>query len=160
MKKDQNKKENELNDLSDKVSEMYDEYENYDENQLLYGDDANVNDDHNKRVDNSVDDIVHIDNNNNDSQPPAKRRKTVDGQSETQNHEKVDNPDSDSAKKSNFKYLVEKFKVKEKVDSPVDSDLAELVNNMFQNGLPDHQLSELVKNINRPENCSMLTKPG
>ena len=50
--------------------------------------------------------------------------------------------------------------MKEKVDSPVDSDLAELVNNMFQNGLPDHQLSELVKNINRPENCSMLTKPG
>jgi hypothetical protein len=83
MKKDQNKKENELNDLSDKVSEMYDEYENYDDNQLLYGDDANVNDDQNKRVDNSVDDIVQIDNNNNDSQPPAKRRKTVDGQSET-----------------------------------------------------------------------------
>jgi hypothetical protein len=124
----------------------------------LYGDDANVNDDQNNRVDNSVDDIVQIDNNNNDCQPPAKRRKTVDGQSETQNHEKVDNPDSDSAKKSNFKDLVEKFKVKEKVVSPVDSDLAELVNNMFQNGLPDHQLSELVKNINRPENCSMLTK--
>jgi hypothetical protein len=41
-----------LNDLSDKVSEMYDEYENYDENQLLYGDDAN--DDQNNRVDNSV----------------------------------------------------------------------------------------------------------
>ena len=101
---------------------MYDEYENYDENQLLYGDDANVNDDQNNRVENSVDDIVQIDNNNNDSQPPAKRRKTVDGQSETQNHEKVDNLDSDSAKKSNFKDLVEKFKVKEKVDSPVDSD--------------------------------------
>jgi hypothetical protein len=33
-----------------------------------------------------------------------------------------------------------------------------LVNNIFQNGLPYHQLSELVKNINRPENCSMLTK--
>ena len=122
MKKDQNKTENKLNDLSDKVSEMYDEYENYDENQLLYGDDANVNDDQNNRVDNSVDDIVQIDNNNNDSKPPAKCRKTVDGQSETQNHEKVDNLDSDSAKKSNFKDLVEKFKVKEKVDSPVDSD--------------------------------------
>ena len=90
--------------------------------------------------------------------PPAKHRKTVNGQSETQNHEKVDNPDSDCAKQNNFKDLVEKFKVKEKVDSPVDSDLAELVNSMFQNGLPDHQLSELVKNINRPENCSMLTK--
>ena len=36
--------------------------------------------------------------------------------------------------------------------------MAELVNSMFQNDLPDHQLSELVKNINRPENCSMLTK--
>ena len=48
--------------------------------------------------------------------------------------------------------------MKEKVDSPVDSNLAELVNSMFQNGLQDHQLSELVKNINRPENCSMLTK--
>ena len=158
MENDQNKTENKLNDLADKVSEMYDEYENYDENQLLYGDDANVNDDQNNRVDNSVDDIVQIDNNNNDSKPPAKCRKTVDGQSETQNHEKIDNPDSDSAKKSNFKDLVEKFKVKEKVDSPVDSDLAELVNSMFQNGLQDHQLSELVKNINRPENCSMLTK--
>lgn len=86
--------------LADKVSEMYDEYENYDENQLLYGDDTN--DDQNNRVDNSVDNIVQIDNNNNDSQPPTKRRKTVDGQSETQNHEKIDNPVSDSAKKSNF----------------------------------------------------------
>jgi hypothetical protein len=156
MENDQNKTENKLNDLADKVSEMYDEYENYDENQLLYGDDAN--DDQNNRVDNSVDNTVQIDDNNNDSQHPAKRRKTVDGQSETQNHEKIDNPDSDSAKKSNFKDLVEKFKVKEKVDSPVDSDLAELVNSMFQNGLQDHQLSELVNNINRPENCSMLTK--
>ena len=52
MENDQNKTENKLNDLSDKVSEMYDEYENYDENQLLYGDDAN--DDQNNRVDNSV----------------------------------------------------------------------------------------------------------
>jgi recombination DNA repair RAD52 pathway protein len=93
----------------------------------LYGDDANVNDDQNNRVDNSVDNTVQIDDNNNDSQHPAKRRKTVDGQSETQNHEKIDNPDSDSAKKSNFKDLVEKFKVKEKVDSPVDSDLAEFL---------------------------------
>jgi hypothetical protein len=41
MENDQNKTENKLNDLADKVSEMYDEYENYDENQLLYGDDAN-----------------------------------------------------------------------------------------------------------------------
>ena len=92
---------------------MYDEYENHDENQLLYGDDAN--DDQNNRVDNSVDDIVQIDDNNNDFQPPDKRRKTVDGQSETQNHEKEDNPDSDSAKKSNFKDLVDELRGRRKL---------------------------------------------
>jgi hypothetical protein len=57
-----------------------------------------------------------------------------------------------------FKGLNEKFKIKEKVDKPVDSELADLVNAWFLNGIPESKLSDLFKSVDRPENCNMLTK--
>ena len=54
--------------------------------------------------------------------------------------------------------LSEKFKIKEKVDKPVDSELADIVNALFFNGIPESKLSDLLKSVDRPENCNMLTK--
>jgi hypothetical protein len=66
------------------------------------------------------------------------------------------NQGSDSS--SVFKGLSEKFKIKEKIDKPVDSELADLVNALFLNGIPESKLSDLLKSVDRPENCNMLTK--
>jgi hypothetical protein len=38
------------------------------------------------------------------------------------------------------------------------SELADIVNALFLNGIPERKLSDLLKSIDRPENCSMLTK--
>lgn len=164
VKNDQRKSNKRLDVLTSKVNEMYEE--GYDEDQLLYGDDGY----------NQYDDNISDDNNN---EPPSKRRKvTTDESSKNDNQSdqsKTDNqsdksnasstavPSADSNDKSkecngNFKAYIEKYKVKEALDKPVDSDLADLVNSFFQNGLPDNQLSELLKNTSRPENCNMLTK--
>lgn len=166
MRNDQDKTNKRIDTLSSKVDDLYnaDEYEyddeNYDENELLYGH-AN---DKNKS---NVDDIVTQNDDNNNTEPPRKRQRTDVDQSHdsatTCGTEKAPDNAAESqsnveAKTKGFKDLVEKFKVKDKVDPPVDTDLAELVNNFFQNGLPDHQLAEITKNITRPENCTMLTK--
>ena len=92
--------------------------------------------------------ILTDDNNN---EPPAKRQKTTEGS--TSNDTGHGNEQN-----SLFKGISEKFKVKEKVDTPVDVELAEIVNGLFANGLPDNKLSELLKNVERPENCNTLTK--
>lgn len=165
VKKDQKESNKRLDVLASKVNEMYDE--EYDENQLLYGDDDY------EEFDENVDD----ENNN----PPKRRRvnepeksqneNNNDKQSENQNNtDKNESSDqacasstaeslsTKSAESSNFKEIFEKYKVKEKVDLPVDKDLAELINNFFSNGLQDSQLSDLMKNSTRPENCEMLKK--
>jgi hypothetical protein len=41
---------------------------------------------------------------------------------------------------------------------PVDSELADIVNALFFNGIPESKLSDLLKSVDRPENCNMLTK--
>ena len=64
--------------------------------------------------------------------PPNKKQKTGD--------------------QSVFKSLSDKFKIKEKVDTPVDPELAEMVNNLFRQGMQEDRFSELIKSIDRPEN--------
>ena len=89
-------------------------------------------------------------------QPPRKRQRTDADQSlesasifgpEKASDNASESQSNEGTKISGFKNLIEKFKVKEKIDPPVDADLAVLVNNFFQNGLPDHQLAEITKNI-------------
>ena len=155
MKKDQIKSNNRLDVLASKVNEMYDN--DYDEDDLLYGDDETEG----------------LNDENNNDEPPAKRRRVVDvevhadqngntarsnGAKNNENTPKDDENSSKPESRGNFKDLVEKYKVRDKVDKAVNSDLADLVNNFFQNGLPDDQVSELLKNIDRPENCPMLKK--
>lgn len=74
-----------------------------------------------------------IDNNN---ESPAKRQKTTEGSTST---------DTGNEQNSLFKGISEKFKVKEKIDTAVDAELAEIINGLFANGLPDIKLTELLK---------------
>lgn len=71
-------------------------------------------------------------------EPPTKKAKTDDS--------------------SVFKALYEKFQNSESTDSEVDENLAEIINHAFRNGLSDEKLSELLKDIYRPVNCSALVK--
>lgn len=70
-------------------------------------------------------------------QPPTKKQKTGSGI---------------------FKGLTEKYHVSEKVSDGVDGDLAEFVNSSFRHGVSDEMLNEVIKDTNRPDNCSALTK--
>ena len=159
MKSDQDKSNRRLDDLSSKVDELYEM--DYDEDALLYDDDraeepSQVNDnvpsgtdDNNNTAVGSGNDThdaaASNDTNNNansadaNTEPPSKRQKTGENTSV-------------------FKSLVEKFKIKDKVDDAVDNELADLVNSFFRDGMPDEQLSEVLKSVHRPENCQMLTK--
>ena len=151
IRNEQSRYNNRLDELSSKVNELYE----YEENELLgvYDDDnvshnvaQNSNDpgeiataNNGKRADKgTVDDSTTGTDNNNNEEPPSKKQKTDD--------------------QSVFKSMNDKFKIKEKTDAPVDSELAELVNNLFRQGMPEDQFSELIKSINRPENCDSLTK--
>lgn len=154
VKNDQKTSNKRLNELASKVDEIYDYDEEYDEDRLLYGDE----DEYDKNVQSD-------ENNNPEVDPPAKRRKVVASQPETDQsgaNGSVAANDTSNEKhqesSGNFKALVEKYKVKEKLDKPVDSDLADLVNNFFQNGLPESQLSDMLKSATRPDNCQMLIK--
>ena len=49
-----------------------------------------------------------------------------------------------------------KLKVKETCDIPVDDELANLVTDWFREGIEEERYTELLKTINRPENCSAL----
>ena len=57
----------------------------------------------------------------------------------------------------NFKTVIEKFTNKERCEKAVDSDLADMVNNLFRDAIPDDKYNDLVKKYNRPENCQGLS---
>ena len=147
MQSDQSKTEKRLSQLSNKVNDLYD-YEDYDEDKLLRNDGegdpslGHTND--NGEYD--CDDNHEV--NNNTNEPPAKKQKTTESG-------ECSNQGSDSS--SVFKGLSEKFKIKEKIVKPVDSELADIVNVLFFNGIPESKLSDLLKSVNI-ENCNMLTK--
>ena len=46
-----------------------------------------------------------------------------------------------------FKNMTEKFTNKERCEKPVDKDLADMVNNLFRDAIPDDKYNELVKKI-------------
>ena len=57
-----------------------------------------------------------------------------------------------------FKGVCTKYDLLETVDDEVDSDLANLVNNVFREGIYDDKFALLVKETSRPEKCTALTK--
>jgi len=124
MKADQSKTDIRLSELSSKMNEMYD-YENYYEDELLRDDgegEPEPNNIDNQPDINDCDDNLVTDDNNNE--PPAKRQKTTEDSTST---------DTGNEQNSLFKgirLISEKFKVKEKVDTAVDAELAENVNGL------------------------------
>lgn len=48
------------------------------------------------------------------------------------------------------------FRKSDEISGPVDSNLAELVNETFREGLADENYHEIIKNIHRPSNCETL----
>ncbi|WAR28486.1 hypothetical protein MAR_014190 [Mya arenaria] len=65
---------------------------------------------------------------------------------------------TENQSKSIFKKLFDKFQQSEVVDAEVLSDLANLVNSSFRNGLSEGNLEEILKQIHRPQNCDSLVK--
>ena len=129
--------------MASKVNEMYDD--DYDEDDLLYGDDETEG----------------LNDENNNDEPPAKRRRVVDvevhadqngntaGSSGSKNNEKTPKDDENSSKpesRGNFKDLVGTYKVRDKVDKAVNSDLADLVNNFFSKQSPAKKIKWLLPN--------------
>ena len=145
IKNDQAKCNNRLNDLAGKVDELY-EYNEYDEMDCEEGSDIDA------MPDNNV--PVNTDKPSTSSAATSCANPTVTDDNNNEPPNKVQKVDNDSM----FKTINDKFKIKEKVDKPVDDELASMVNNLFREGIPEEQLSSMVKNIHRPENCEALTK--
>ncbi|MES9883155.1 MAG: hypothetical protein ABW185_20010, partial [Sedimenticola sp.] len=57
-----------------------------------------------------------------------------------------------------FKNLCDKFNHKEVVDSEVNDDLVGFINTAFRDGITDERQNEIMKEINRPQNCEALAK--
>ena len=135
IQKEQASQKASMSNLQGKVNEMFESYDDYDD----YDDNNNVNE-------GEVGD-ENLENEDN-SEPPSKRQK-------------VDNVNVEKPSNSNtsiFKNAAQNFRLKEKVDSEVNSDLADMVNSLFREGISDEKYSDLMKNTLRPENCTSLTR--
>ena len=55
-----------------------------------------------------------------------------------------------------FSTFIKKFKKTDKVDAEVKQSLADMINSTFREGMPDDIYNDVIKNINRPENCHAL----
>ncbi|XP_070537626.1 uncharacterized protein [Ptychodera flava] len=56
-----------------------------------------------------------------------------------------------------FKDFAGKFILRGKCDKPVDSQLAEIINGLFRDGIPEEKFTDLSKKFDRPENFESLT---
>ena len=127
----QNEKVEAQNERIDKLFQKVESFCSYDEHQLDYDDDGyDENEFGEPSETGSLCDV--------ESEPPTKKAKIDEG--------------------SVFKALYEKFHNSESTDSEVDENLAEIINHAFRSGLSDEKLTELLKDIHRPINCSALVK--
>lgn len=55
-----------------------------------------------------------------------------------------------------FTSFIKKFKKADKVDPEVNQKIADMINATFREGMPDDIYNEVIKGINRPENCFAL----
>ena len=90
---------------------------------------------------------MHVNNDDKPSTSAEKSDKPVEVGSESAKTETV----------NIFKNMTEKFTNKECCDKAVDKDLADMVNGLFRDAIPDDKYNELVKKYNKPENCVLLT---
>lgn len=70
----------------------------------------------------------------------------------SQQKRQVEESESDGV----FASYLKKFKKTDSVEEEINPQLASIVNNAFREGMPDDVFSELSKNINRPANCDSL----
>lgn len=123
-----NKQHSDIQVLSNRVDQLYD----YDyEQETCEYDDEYENIDPACSVLSNQSDVVDIDS----DEPPYKKQKTA-----------------------LFKGLSDKFLLAEKVDQEVNEDLALFVNSSFRNGVSDERITEIMRDIHRPQNCESLTK--
>ena len=95
-----------------------------------------------------------------DETPPQGRMHATNNDDKESNSVKADGMSSETAQTEmsiNFKTVIEKFTNKERCEKAVDQDLADMVNNLFRDAIPDDKYNELVKKYNRPENCEGLS---
>ena len=57
-----------------------------------------------------------------------------------------------------FKDLCDKYQIAEKCDHEINDNLAAFINSSFRNGIPEETLTEMLKDIHRPQNCEALVK--
>lgn len=75
------------------------------------------------------------------------------------NQNESEEPPTKKAKSDNvFAIAAKNFKVNETVDDKVGDELATMINSLFREGISDEKFQDLLKNVNRPENCNALTK--
>lgn len=126
----QNEQANKLNDLSARMADYENNYDQDDD----YDDDYY---DQNDQQDNNLD--LNDDNN-------ANKRKAPD--------------DDEQSSTSRFAAMAKRYKTREVCSPPIDSVLAQNLNDLFRNGMNEDQFNELTKDeINpRPENCEGLVQ--
>ena len=65
---------------------------------------------------------------------------------------------SDNSNSCSFADILSKYKQAEKTGPNVDSSLADSINSLYADGLPDNGLKELMEKHSRPDNCTQLTE--
>ena len=117
-----------------------------------------------ERLSHMVDELYSWQNDANCYDEPA-HYETEDADSYAQNYDDFDDSHIEldenaenkrPAEESIFGSFLKKFKKSESTDTEVQSDLADLVNDAFREGMPDDTYSELIKSIHRPANCENL----
>lgn len=116
-----------------------------------------------------------------DAQPPAKRRKVVDlaaktqeirkanlndnvvdnvGEKQKESHGQKNQSTGGTSSDCKFKEALDKYKncKEQKTAGKVNQGVADLANGLFKEGLDRDQFKDLVKSIDRPENCDSLTE--
>ena len=67
-------------------------------------------------------------------------------------------PQSDNSNSSSFADILSKYKQAEKTGPNVNSGLADSINSLYADGLPDNGLKELMEKHSRPDSCTRLTE--
>lgn len=76
-----------------------------------------------------------------------------------ENQNESEEPPTKKAKSANvFATAAKNFRVNETVVDKVGDELATMINSLYREGISDEKFQDLLKNVNRPENCNALTK--
>lgn len=139
IRDDQNKTNENVENMNKRIDYLYDDMNNY------YDDEYDPQyDENDNEIDNDCDDVQSQRNGSqNDAsksdEPPAKKQKTDESN-------------------TRFSSLGKRFRSGEKCDTKINADLADNITDIFRNGISAERYKELIKDdkMNRPENCDGL----